>query len=1145
MSITVSSGISFGSGTSITTNYLSPGGSVFIQGSLGQYITIPKTIANSSTLLGDHTIEFWYYQTSYNTANDVIWSNSAWYPATSNINYKSRYVLTAGSSGNMVLTFGILSYSTTTISFTAPTLNNWHHVAISRRNGITFIYVDSIYKGTNANVIDVTGPLGNMTLGDAVSGFNGYISNFRIVNSRALYTGTSSNYATPNFPLPTQPLTIPPATSASGSTSSLITITTVAPLNNKAVTYEFWYYNSKTLQGQSIGAGGVFNTTAGASGNTSGVYFYIGGSATWNLNGGSSIGFGGGGSYPSNKWQHVVIVAYPGSGTMYMYLDGALYVGTAFTGGTLTSTNIYLAGPGDYVAGFRYTIGAALYSSASIPVLPSTAPPVTQAGQPNGIGGSAQFNGANNLVITGNANTAIGTQDFTWECWVFVPASGAGRQTFISQNDSVNGFSFGLAAGSLSLQLWYGSALIFQSNNAIGASSWQHVAVIRQAGLLQYYINGVFNGRSSNAAQDSTNQDFSIGRHVNTSFALTGYISNVRITIGEAVYLTTTNTANYNSFFPMTPENLVPFTAGTNTQLLLTMSSSGALLTDSSQNNFAVANVGSVTYSSTNPFAWNTQICMPMTSSATLLTDTSGSAGNTISGGTWAPVAPWLNDTQLVLRTNNSSSPLADSGPYALTLANNGQTSGFFNGSNQYLTVANNAAFDFTTATNFTIEAWILIAQYTVITGGGSPTIFSAYPTSGTPITGYSFSINASGFLVFSSVLAGVTQTITATNNAVSLNTWTHVAVTRSGATYRMFVGGVLVTTTGTMNQNVNSGGNTIDIGALNYTANIGYWPGLISNLRVTSGALYTAGFTPSTTPLTTTVSSGTVVLLLPLNAVPFTDSSANTFTVTNVGTTTLASSGPFTQTIAAATFNTLSPYVSPLPVIDLQVAPATATANTVWPDASGNGNNGTLTGNNANMARVSTNGGGIRLTASAASPAYITTPFALATTSFTVSVIFSFQSLTGPLVSQGLWDNSSITATKGYLLNLNRTDINQWYIRTGAGSYAFYPAIPTTATNTALLTNVIYELTAVVTPDRISVYANGQLINYGQQNAVLPAAGFAANTLLFGAQRLVDGSAPTGNIGATFYNMRVYTTALTPAQVKANFDQYRSIYGI
>jgi K+-transporting ATPase c subunit len=107
-----------------------------------------------------------------------------------------------------------------------------------------------------------------------------------------------------------------------------------------------------------------------------------------------------------------------------------------------------------------------------------------------------------------------------------------------------------------------------------------------------------------------------------------------------------------------------------------------------------------------------------------------------------------------------------------------------------------------------------------------------------------------------------------------------------------------------------------------------------------------------------------------------------------------------------------------------------------------------------------------------------------------------------------------------------------------------FYPAIPVTQFST-VLTNVIYELTAVVTSERISVYANGQLINNGQQNAVVPAAGFAVNTMLFGALRGSDGSAPTGNLGCTLYNMRVYNTALTQAQVRANFIQYRGNYGI
>ena len=285
MAITFSKGISLTDGIAATAGYLPPGGSVYIQGSLGQYVNIPKTIASTSTLLGDHTVEFWYYQTSYNTSADVIWSNSAWYSAggtTSHANIKSKYLLTAGSSGNMVLSFGITYYSTATISFTAPSLNNWHHVAITRRNATFFIYVDGIYKGTNATTSPLTGPIGNMTLGNAVGGFNGYISNFRIVNNRQLYSGTSTSSTTPNYQVPTGPLGVPNiATSTAGSTSSQIAITTVAPLSNKAVTYEFWYYNNQTELGNSITIAGVWNSsTSFASGNTTGFYFAIGGSST-------------------------------------------------------------------------------------------------------------------------------------------------------------------------------------------------------------------------------------------------------------------------------------------------------------------------------------------------------------------------------------------------------------------------------------------------------------------------------------------------------------------------------------------------------------------------------------------------------------------------------------------------------------------------------------------------------------------------------------------------------------------------------------------------------------------------------------------------------------------------------------------------
>jgi hypothetical protein len=1139
MAITFSKGITLSKGVGAVAGFLPTGGSVYIQGSLGQYVNIPKTIASTSTLLGDHTIEFWYYQTSYNTSADIIWSNSAWFSAggtTAHANIKSKYLLTAGSSGNMVLSYGITFYSTATITFTAPSLNNWHHVAITRRNATFFIYVDGIYKGGNATTSPLTGPIGNMTLGSAVSGFNGYISNFRIVNNRQLYSGTSTSSTTPNYQVPTGPLGVPNiATSTAGSTSSQIAITTVAPLNNKAVTYEFWYYNNQTELGGSITIAGVWNSSSSTAGNTTGFYFAIGGSSTWGLGGAGSVGFGGGGSYPSNFWQHVAIVVYPASGVWYVYLDGGRYLGSTFTAGSLTSTRIFLGGnAGVNIAGFRYTVGASLYSDPSIP-LPTTAPPVTQAGQPTGIGGSAQFNGANGLTITGDANTEIGSQDFTWECWVFVPAATVALQTFISQRSGGSGFWFGLNTSGLAPNVWYGTTQIIQSSQSIGTNSWQHVAFTRQAGVTSVFVNGVFGGRTNNATGEPTDQNFGIGQDLDATKGLTGFISNVRVTVGQVLYVQTTITTGLNSFYPMTPANLVPFTAGDNTELLLTMSSSGALLTDSSANNFTVTNVGSVTYSSTNPFVWNTQICLPMSTSGTLLTDTSGSAGNTITGGTWSPIAPWAAETQIVLRAESSANALTDSGPYNLTLVNNGQTSGSFNGTTQYLTLTNNVAFDFgaSNTTNFTIETWVHPGTFTLLSSGTAFTILGTYPTSGTQ-SGYALSYNTSGFLLFTTVVTGTVQTITATNNALTVNAWSHVAVTRSGSTYRLFVNGVQTTTSGSITTNVAStNGNTITVGGLNYTGTTQYMAGFLSNLRVTSGAaLYTAGFTPSTSPLTTSPGSGTVILLLPLNVVPFTDTSATAATVTNLGTTTLGSSSPFTAVITAATFNELSPYVSPLPVMNLATAPATATVGTVWEDTSGNGNNGTLAGSNSFLSRVETNGGGIRVLFSAPAT-YVSTGYSLASTSFTISMIFSLT--VGATVPAGLWGNESRTAARGYRAYWDST-ARQMQVHIGSASYVF-------TLSTAVQYTTITEITWVIAPDRITIYQNGVALS--AQNAALPTNGFATNTLRFGAFYTADGISAANGMMGTMYNMRVYTEALTAAQVRANFNQYRGNYGI
>ena len=97
------------------------------------------------------------------------------------------------------------------------------------------------------------------------------------------------------------------------------------------------------------------------------------------------------------------------------------------------------------------------------------------------------------------------------------------------------------------------------------------------------------------------------------------------------------------------------------------------------------------------------------------------------------------------------------------------------------------------------------------------------------------------------------------TSTTIQLNTWTHLAVTYDLTTIRIFINGV-VSATGTLSGTPVSNviGAPLEIGLTSYTPSA-----TITNVRLVSGAaLYTAAFTPSTTPLTV-ASSGTTALLL------------------------------------------------------------------------------------------------------------------------------------------------------------------------------------------------------------------------------------------------------------------------------------------
>jgi hypothetical protein len=242
------------------------------------------------------------------------------------------------------------------------------------------------------------------------------------------------------------------------------------------------------------------------------------------------------------------------------------------------------------------------------------------------------------------------------------------------------------------------------------------------------------------------------------------------------------------------------------------------------------------------------------------ISGTGVTAGTTItagSGSSWTVSASQTVSSTTITATGfpitrNGNTTQGTFSPFSQT----GWSNYFNSATPDYLTLSNNAAFDFGTS-DVTIEAWVYITSFS-----NTVAVFSAFPASGT-ITGYTLFVNTSGFVAMDTWVSGTEQIITATNNALSLNTWNHIAYTRDSGTSRLFVNGNSCTFSGSISQAINTGGNIEKIGYQGYAGFPLPFAGYISNVRVTKGgALYTAAFTPSTIPLTTTVSAGTVSLL-------------------------------------------------------------------------------------------------------------------------------------------------------------------------------------------------------------------------------------------------------------------------------------------
>jgi hypothetical protein len=247
------------------------------------------------------------------------------------------------------------------------------------------------------------------------------------------------------------------------------------------------------------------------------------------------------------------------------------------------------------------------------------------------------------------------------------------------------------------------------------------------------------------------------------------------------------------------------------------------------------------------------------------------------------------NSTNSFTITRNGDTKVSSFVPFAPNSSYSSYGSGYFDGTSDYLAVPDNTALDFESS-DFTVECWL-------------------YPTTTPNGTLFAKRVNTATYggisIYFSNSLApGVVATTSGSNWEVNfsssvscvLNSWNHIAFTRNGNTWRLFVNGSLGGST-TVSGTVPNNSSALSIGAGAEDGSFILSSSYISDVRIVKGtAVYTSAFTPPTAPLTAITNTSLLTLQnnQTINNGMFVDNSSSNFLITRNGNPAQGSFNPY-----------------------------------------------------------------------------------------------------------------------------------------------------------------------------------------------------------------------------------------------------------
>ena len=438
----------------------------------------------------------------------------------------------------------------------------------------------------------------------------------------------------------------------------------------------------------------------------------------------------------------------------------------------------------------------------------------------------------------------------------------------------------------------------FGMNVGISASfnQWYHVALQRVNGVFQLYWNGtqVANTTASTGLVIPYNTSYvwNLGHLVSTTgyeYPFIGYMDDFRVTLDRARYTGNTITVPNKSFpntGPITPEfsnsadlgyvlandqiskQIVATPTTANATPITYSLVSGSLPGNSTLNSNGVisgmgANVSQITTDTFTIRATDAQ-SRRTDKEFTIKTDP-----------TYDP--SWANVGLLIHGEDPANGTvISDSrGLQTFTLYNAsastadmkfGNSSVYFTGVST--TAVSQSAINPAGVTfglnDFTIEAWVKLEALSAVGGGQFRGTILANKTAAISASlgniawalyalGNSTS-NVTGIVFEAYNVAGATlSTQQMAVNSFSLNTWHHVAISRSAGVTRIFFNGTAPNSySGTVLANTSAlapqTGTTLQLGGINYTGFVGNWKGYMDEIRVSNGVgRYNSNFTVAT----------------------------------------------------------------------------------------------------------------------------------------------------------------------------------------------------------------------------------------------------------------------------------------------------------